>query len=194
MNIMNLFPLFSDASFFAGINFVLLIVLLGTSVWFDVKSRRIPNWLIAMGLTASFALQVLSSFGSFSTWGMGLLAGFGLFIPFYLLRAMGAGDVKLMAVIGSFIGPGAALSAVLLTLVAGGVMAICVSLWGGAFRSVLSNVRLLLTSTLFSMLHGKTATVNATFSSAGNLPYALAIATGTLAHLILAHSGRALFA
>ena len=184
----------SDTSFLAGTHFFLLITLLGTSVWFDVKSRRIPNWLIVMGLMASFALQVLSSLGSFSAWGMGLLVGFGLFIPFYLLRAMGAGDVKLMAVIGSFIGPSAALSAVLLTLIAGGVIAIGVSLWGGALRSVYLNVRVLLTNTLFSMLHGRTTTVNATFSSAGNLPYALAIATGTLLHLILAHTGRALFA
>lgn len=192
-----MFREFPSLSFLAGLHsnplLALLITLLAASVWFDIKSRRIPNWLIVAGLMSSFAIQVISSLGSLSSWGLGLLVGFGLFIPFYLLRAMGAGDVKLMAVVGSFMGPSAALNAVLLTLIAGGLLATGVSLWHGAFRSVLFNLRVLLTHTLGTVLPSGMTRLSYVPSSVGNLPYALAIAAGTVMHLILAMNGRSLF-
>ena len=107
------------------IKIALLVALVAVAAGFDLKSRRIPNWLVLVGLVSSFIVQILfnssGSFSGFKAWGLGLLVGFGLFLPLYLLRAMGAGDVKLMAMVGAFLGPVSALGAVLTALVVGGV-------------------------------------------------------------------------
>lgn len=176
----------------------ILLLLVTAAAVFDLKSRRIPNGLVLVGLVASLILQIIfSSFSSlygFKNWGYGLLVGFGLFLPLYLLRAMGAGDVKLMAMVGSFLDPGSAIGAVLTTLVVGGALAITVALWNGVLQQVVTNTRTQLTLTMFKKLSGGDAQLEAMPSSAGNLPYAVAIAVGTLIHLVLVGSGRAVFA
>lgn len=178
------------------IKLALLVVLVAVAAGFDLKSRRIPNWLVLMGLIASFIFQILfnssGSFSGFKAWGLGLLVGFGLFLPLYLLRAMGAGDVKLMAMVGAFLGPVSALGAVLMTLVVGGVLAIAVALWSGVLRHTLGNIRFVLTQTMLKTLPGGVQ-LEAPAYSAGSLPYAVAIAAGTLIHLIMERSGHALF-
>lgn len=178
------------------VKIALLLTLVATAAWFDIKSRRIPNWLVLVGLISSFILQTLfhsaGNFGGFKAWGLGLLVGFGLFLPLYMLHAMGAGDVKLMAMVGAFLGPMAALGVVLTTLIVGGILALAVALWSGSLRHALGNVRFVLTQTMFKTLPGGVQ-IEAPSTSAGNLPYAVAIAAGTLIHLILERSGHALF-
>lgn len=186
--------LFHFGGFFViGVNAAILMALLGVAAGFDIKSRRIPNWLVLTGLVTSLCIQLLFSSGSFSAWCLGLLAGFGLFLPLYLVRAMGAGDVKLMAMVGGFLGPAGAVGVVLTTLVAGGVLAIGVALWSGALRHTVANVRLLVTQAIFKTLHGGSMQIDAPPISAGNLPYAVAIAAGACIHLLLVRSGHALF-
>lgn len=174
----------------------LLLTLVVVAAWFDLKSRRIPNWLVLVGLVSSFIFQILfnslGSFNGFKAWGLGLLVGFGLFLPLYLLHAMGAGDVKLMAMVGAFLGPMAALGVVLTTLIVGGVLALAVALWSGSLRQTLGNVRFVLTQTMLKALPGGVQ-LEAPSASAGNLPYAVAIAAGTMIHLFLERSGHALF-
>ena len=174
------------------IKVALLLTLVAVAAGFDIKSRRIPNWLVLVGLIASFSIQLMAGSDGFKAWGLGLLVGFGLFLPLYLLRAMGAGDVKLMAMVGSFLGPLAALGAALTTLVVGGVLAIAVALWSGALSHTLTNVRIVLTQTMLKTLPGGVQ-LEAPPASAGHLPYAVAIAAGTFIHLILERSGHALF-
>ena len=178
------------------IKLALLVALVAVAAGFDLKSRRIPNWLVLVGLASSFIVQILfnssGSFSGFKAWGLGLLVGFGLFLPLYLLRAMGAGDVKLMAMVGAFLGPVSALGAVLTTLVVGGVLAIAVALWRGVLRHTLSNVHFVLSQSMLKTLPGGVQ-LEAPPYSAGSLPYAVAIAAGTLIHLILERSGHALF-
>ncbi len=64
-------------------------------------------------------------------WFTGLLAGFFLLLPLYLLRGMAAGDVKLMAMVGAFLGPQAALHVALLTYLFGAPLALATLLWHG---------------------------------------------------------------
>lgn len=172
-----------------------LLVLVAVAAWFDLKSRRIPNWLVLVGLVASLALQIVfSGIDGFKAWGLGLLVGFGLFLPLYILRAMGAGDVKLMAMVGAFLGPVSGLGAVLTTLLIGGALAVAVALWSGILKDTLTNIRFVLTAALFKALSGGEMQLERPPTSTGNLPYAVAIAVGTFIHLLLAGSGRAIFA
>lgn len=100
-----------------------LISYLGMLMVFDMRTHRIPNWL--SGLTAGIALLFQGfQFGMFGLLDafLGCLLGFLIFLPFYLLKAFAAGDVKAMAVIGLFLGPKDVLLASLLTLISGGVI------------------------------------------------------------------------
>jgi prepilin peptidase CpaA len=172
------------------------------AVWFDVRERRIPNKIVAGGMLCGLVLQTLAPLGSglfeFS-WGglgpwqalLGLAAGLALFMPLHLLRAVGAGDVKLLAMVGTWLGPQLLLGATLLTLLAGGLLAVVVMLASRSSRQVLGNVRTMLTTTLIGVQLGKLAPLDAPAPSAIRLPYALAIAAGALAQVgwLLAHAG-----
>ncbi len=175
----------------------ILLILVTVAAGFDLKSRRIPNWLVLVGLVASLILQItfnsFNSFQSFKDWGYGLLVGFGLFLPLYMLRAMGAGDVKLMAMVGAFLGPASALGAVLTTLIAGGILAIVVALFSGVLLQTIANIRTALTLGMYKTLTGGGIQLETMPASAGNLPYAVAIAIGTLIHVILLTQGRPIF-
>eukprot|EP01032_Pedospumella_encystans_P026765 gene26765-30247_t len=101
---------------------LLLLGLLTTAVWHDIKARRIPNALVLPGALAGLALQgLLPAGGGFYTTPFGALGlllglagmalGLALLLPMYMLGTMGAGDVKLLAMAGAFMfGMQAALS------------------------------------------------------------------------------------
>jgi len=99
-----------------------IFLLVGVAVFFDLRARRIPNWLIVAALMASLPFQAY--FNSGWNWLGGLLAGFVLFIPGYICRQMGAGDVKLFAAVAAFFSAAAALKLALLAYVIGGVYAV----------------------------------------------------------------------
>lgn len=181
-----------------NLRYAVLLVLVLIAAGLDLKSRRIPNWLVLVGFIVSLILQLIfssfNSFHSFKDWGYGLLIGFGLFLPLYLLHAMGAGDVKLMAMVGSFLGPVSAIGAVLTTLVVGGVLSLVVAIWNGVLQQTVTNIYTQLNLAMLKKLSDSSSQVATMPGSAGSLPYAVAIAIGTLIHLVLAGSGHALFA
>ena len=105
----------------------LLVVLLVTAAVMDWRTYRIPNWLTAGGM----ALGLIYNTVTFQPWHEGLLgslAGLGVglvvLLPVYALRVMGAGDVKLMAMVGAFVGLPDIFNAVLYSLIVGGIAAV----------------------------------------------------------------------
>jgi prepilin peptidase CpaA len=149
-----------------------LIIILVFATREDLMNHRIPNVLVAMGLGIGFLVQT-----SVRGWDgaifslLGALVGLSALLPFYLARAMGAGDVKLMAAVGSFLGPQSAVLAVALTLIVGAVLAVGFILLRTLLRSAPSG------TTLASPLYWL-----ATWESARRerFPYALAITVGAL--------------
>jgi prepilin peptidase CpaA len=111
---------------------------------YDLRTRRIPNWLTLSGAAAGVGLNLLL----FGAAGLrlslaGLVTGGGVYMVFYLLRAMGAGDVKLMAAVGAFLGPGQWFEIFLISSVLGGVVAVILALRKRRLRNILSNVAFL---------------------------------------------------
>ncbi|MNQ44616.1 Type IV leader peptidase family protein [compost metagenome] len=153
---------------------VLLIGLLGIAVVSDLRRHRIPNLLILVGLALGVAGQTYS--GGVSGLGYSLLSMlicFALFLPMYALGGMAAGDVKLMAMVGSFLPVHYALWAALFSLIAGGVCGFLIVLVRGQLLQTLGRYWL--------MLKAQAYMAPASNEVAGRpFPYSVAILLGTL--------------
>jgi prepilin peptidase CpaA len=112
----------------------------------DLRTRRIPN-LLTFGSAATALLFHGATGGlpglglAFGGWSVGLV----LFLPVFLLRGLGAGDVKLLAALGAWLGPSLALWTGLYTAIAGGVLALAVAAGHGYLRKAFQNIFLVLT-------------------------------------------------
>lgn len=127
-----------------------LLLLVAVAAYFDVRWRRIPNWLTLSGIVGGLALHTwLEGWAGLRLAGEGFLLGFGVYLLFYCLHAMGAGDVKLMGAVGAIAGPAGWFPVFLATALAAGTIAIGVSAVKGRLRKTLWNVGFL----LFELLH-----------------------------------------
>lgn len=174
---------------------MVLAVLLLLATREDIRSHRIPNRLVLTGVVLGVALNGLlpdgSGFNSLTPGGLGWLAalkglvlGLAVLLPIYLLRAMGAGDVKLMGMVGAFLGAGDLIGALIATLIAGGVIALVAALWSRQFMNLLLNIKEMLFGGLLKVSTGRPPLMNDMPLSVGQLPYAVAITTGTLGYLV----------
>jgi len=150
--------------------------------WIDYSQRRVPNWLNAALLVAGFTAQ-----GFFNGWsGLqaaagGMLVGFGVLILPWCMHAMGAGDVKLMAAIGAWLGPWMTLKSFVVGAAFGGVVAVLMILCSGRARQALANCQVIL---------AKLSNRQSAFSDYGSaksfgsssqlLPYGVPLTVGTL--------------
>ena len=133
---------------------MVLTVTLCVSAVFDLVSRRIPNLLLFFSLLALIVIASLSGFYELLRLLVGALFGIVLILPAYLCGSMGAGDVKLVGVVGAAVGALHVPSILLSTIIIGGL---------------LSSVLLL----------SKDKTVKES-----GVPYAIAISGGVLQHFI----------
>jgi prepilin peptidase CpaA len=149
----------------------------------DLWSRRVPN-----ALTLGAAAVAIAMHGVMGGWSGVLLAASGcavglvLFFPLFALGGMGAGDVKLLAAIGAWLGPTGALWTGLYGAIAGGIMALVVALARGYASTAVRNVGALLRS--WSVL-GVQPVEGLTLANEASvrLPYALPLAAGALVTL-----------
>ena len=101
------------------------VALIVASVW-DIHSRRIPNWLVLALAVAGvcYSALVQSPIPGVPRALLGMLLGFALWIPFYALRMLGAGDVKLFAAASCWLAPSQIFGAALAAALAGGVLSV----------------------------------------------------------------------
>jgi len=158
--------------------------LLLTAAWHDIKSHRIPNLLILAGaLTGVFLRAWLEGWLGVALAIEGFLVGLVVLLPFYIFRMLGAGDVKLMAMVGVYLGPWGVLGALLATFLAGGVLAVAVAMQAGALGRMAHNLKLMAFGSMLRISEGKAPSVDDLPESVGKLPYAVAIAAGTLGYV-----------
>ncbi len=118
-----------DATFTAAI-IATLLVLLAAAVVTDLKSHRIPNVLLAPALSIALLLHALHGGADGLVMAVGGLAlGVVMLLPLYLVGGMAAGDVKLLGVVGCFLGPWGAVIAGMATMMVGGVFGIIAIAW-----------------------------------------------------------------
>lgn len=156
------------------------MAVLAVATYTDLRSRRIPNWLVYPFLVAGFVVS-----GWTHGWHGILMSLEGLALGavilgfFFWLGGMGMGDVKLCAAIGAWIGPSQLLIALVITGMAGGIMAICWAALGGFLGELFSGTSELV---LGWKKRGQLAHPEMVLSNPKRrkLPYAPAIAIGTL--------------
>ena len=113
----------------------LVTVVLILAAWIDGRQLRVPNWItfpmVLTGLIYGFSQNGLTGLGS-SAWGMCI--GLACLLPLYAVGGMGAGDVKLMAGIGAWLGAEITWHAFVVSVVVGAVMAVVMVLVSGRWR------------------------------------------------------------
>ena len=112
-----------------------LVALVVTAAVYDFRFRRIPNWLVLTGFCAGLALNTaLGGWAGLRLAAVGFAGAFGLYFFLYMLRAMGAGDVKLMGAVGSLVGWDLWLRVFLAAALTGGVVALVMIIITGRVR------------------------------------------------------------
>lgn len=169
-----------------GLQIALLLIVIPAAI-FDVRSRRIPNWLVLIGLVLGFGLNsFLYGTSGLKTAGLGFVLAFAIYFVLYVLHAMGAGDAKLMGAVGSIVGPGNWFGIFIITAILGGVAALGLLLARRRLRTGLWNVFYIL---------GEMSRLRAPYMSREELdvrspkslrlPHGLTIAAGSAAFLLI---------
>jgi Flp pilus assembly protein, protease CpaA len=101
-----------------------LLPVLGVAAWVDVRQRRVPNGALIWGAAVFVLLSSDKTMGQIEWHLLGALIGLLVYLPFYAKKSMGAGDIKLMALVGVYLGPPGVLMVSLYAALVGGVMAL----------------------------------------------------------------------
>lgn len=162
-----------------GIIIALLLLAALGGAW-DLRTRRIPNWLVLAGLIAGFVLNgVLYGLEGLERAGIGMLTGFGIYLVLYLLHAMGAGDVKFMAAVGSLTGPYWWFRIFFVSVIVGAIAGVVLALSKGRLRSTFGNVGYIVSEIgHFRPPHLRREDLDVKSEKALRLPHGAAIAAG----------------
>jgi prepilin peptidase CpaA len=167
---------------------ILLVLVVVLAAFFDLRSRRIPNWVSLPGVALGLFLNSFL-YGTDGLWYSfkGLALAFAVYFVFYLLRGMGAGDVKLMAAVGAAAGMMNWFGILILTSVVGAFAGIVLVLFKGKLRDTLYNMWFI----LMSLGRGqapfqRNPDLDIRSAKAIRLPHGVMIAVGTLGFLLAA--------
>ncbi len=152
---------------------------LSLGVWTDLRSRRVPNKLILAGFVIACALNLyFREWSGLAVGLIGVLVAFFICLPLLLTKVLGAGDVKLLMLLG-FLSDGS-------TVVGTFLFAL---LWGGC----LGLTKALLSGNLLQLIRntGQLVRTRASDQSPNlhRIPYTVALLLGYLTHISLAHAG-----
>jgi prepilin peptidase CpaA len=111
----------------------------------DVRSARIPNALTFSGVITGLLFHTFAPSGAgFAASGEGCLVGLAVFFLPFALGGLGAGDVKLLAALGAWLGPTDIVWSAVYTAIAGAALSLAVAIACGYVRTALSNIWMLL--------------------------------------------------
>src|SRR6266851_5227366 len=125
-------------------SFVVTVLAIGGAGW-DLSTRRVPNVLTFGAAAVAVVYFAVAGGTAGATWSaLGWATGLALFLPLFAVGALGAGDVKLLAAFGAWLGPAGALWSALLAAILGGVMALGVAAVNGYLTQAFRNLYLIL--------------------------------------------------
>ncbi len=157
---------------------------------FDFRFRRIPNWLCAAAFCLGLAMNTwLKGMEGARSAALGTGLAVAIYLPLYLARAVGGGDLKFMAALGAIAGPSVWLAIFLITSLGSGVAAIALGLMKGRLRRTLSNVAFIFAELLhLRRPHLGRPELNVTHPDAVRLPHGVVIG-GAIGLYLIACAG-----
>jgi prepilin peptidase CpaA len=164
---------------------VLLTLLVLVAGYFDIRFRRIPNWLVFPAVLTGIALNsFLFEWAGLKASLLGIGFAALVYFPMYLLRGMGAGDVKLMMAVGSLVGPGSWFGILIFTGIAGGIIAVILVVSRGRLRHTFWNVGFLISRVMrFQAPYATNPELDVRSGQGIRLPHGAVIALGVMAFL-----------
>ncbi|KAF5050260.1 Type IV leader peptidase family protein [anaerobic digester metagenome] len=181
--------------------FILLTMLLIVAVFCDLKNRKIPNRLTVTFMVIGLGFNAIIDFPRGIFIGLtGFLVGFLVFLLPYILKGIGAGDVKLMAAIGSLTSWRIVLIIGLFTALAGGIITVFLLARSGKLIRTIRNSGKLILHYFYKILYRFTPLPTfkmkmdkyeliRTGGRDEYIPYAVAIAIGCAITLLLTPQG-----
>lgn len=161
---------------------ILLVILLAICVVTDLRIRKIYNVVVYPAMIWAIGVHALTEGWSGLGYSLlGFTVGFCVLLIPYLMGGMGAGDVKLLALVGALEGYRFVLEASVYMSVLGALMAIGIILFKDGFRERMRFIGLMLLCLRFRML----PKLEGGYWTTGAYPYGVAIAGGSLAALAL---------
>jgi prepilin peptidase CpaA len=166
----------------------ILLLIVGIAAIYDLRYRRIPNWLVLTGLVLGLgANTLLFAWAGLQRSLLGLGLAFLVYFPLYLLRGMGAGDVKLMAAVGSIVGWADWIGIFVLTAIVGGVLAVALLAARSQLRRGFSNVGYLVVQLLsFRLPYARKEELDVKSEKSVKLAHGVTIAWGSVLFLVAA--------
>jgi len=159
---------------------ILTLALTLLAALLDWRSRRIPNWLTVPGLLSGVVVHALIAgwHGAlFALEGAGL--ALILLLPLVALRALGAGDWKLMGAVGAFVGPVMFLFVLMGSILPSGLMSIVQVYRTGRVMETLKNMVTLVRG-FFTFGLKKNPQISLDNPRLLKLPFGVAVAAATL--------------
>jgi prepilin peptidase CpaA len=150
--------------------------------WTDWRSRRIPNWLTVPALLLGVAVNSIGGWVGLKDSLLGLALGLGLMIPLVLLRALGAGDLKLVAALGAILGPERLLEVLFVAVLVAGIMAVILIVWKKRVRETAGNIFRLLGALL--SFHMPQPDVTLENPRALKVPFGVAVAVAVILYSV----------
>ena len=175
----------------ARLSLLAILVAIGLS---DIRARRIPNNLVLTGLAITLAWHAFAPTGvglfdryapgalGFGTAALGALLGFVAFFVLYRMRVVGAGDVKLMAVLGAAFGPKVMPALMLSIFLCGGMIVLVRIIDTPRRRAVFANMRVILFERL---VPNAGLSFDPNTDTADRVPFALAMAAGAIVYALI---------
>ncbi len=148
----------------------------------DLRYSRIPNWLTYPGLAVGISyFTITNEYAGFSFSAAGALVGFALLLLPYILGGTGAGDVKLLAAVGSFLGPEGVFETFLVSCAVGGLCGLMVLVYNRSLAKTLKRYFLMVKTFIFTFkffyIHPDER------EKAYKVPYGFAIALGAFSYV-----------
>jgi prepilin peptidase CpaA len=158
---------------------VLLAMAVIAAVW-DLRYRRIPNWLTLPGIIVGFALNgILFGLEGLKFAGTGMLVGFGIYFMLFLLHAMGAGDAKFMGAVGSLAGMSLWFKIFLVAVILGAIGGVVLALSRGRLMRTFHNIGYIMSEIGHGRPpHVRREEVDVKSEKALRMPHGAAIAAG----------------
>jgi prepilin peptidase CpaA len=162
----------------------LVSVVLVVAAAIDGWKLKVPNWITFPMILTGWAYSTVAFGWAGLMWSVvGTVVGLALLLPLYAIGGMGAGDVKLMGGLGAWVWPAVTFYAFCVSAIAGGIIAVVMVLWRGAWNKHRTQFATILNEIMVVRDPEQLAAIAAERkSSMLLLPYGIPIALGTIVY------------